>query len=214
VTSSRIRLQTAVLGIILFPAVTGVLVVHASQTCERVVRTYVSKPVCNQVSKATAAAWAKWRIAHPNWKPNPKLHRPKYVMSREEAVNNLNFACSIPTDPASLDLLFTPADIDIPPPIVNLPPMKATLIDFPDEVPPEVSEIPPDNTWPPFAPYIPPILGDSSGNNFPTLPVIVPPPPPPIVGPIPEPPSFFLVALGIGVVGLIVRTKKCHASAA
>ena len=78
-TSSRTRIQTAVLAFILLPAAVGVLAVHASQTCERFVRTYVSKPVRNRVSKATNEAWAKWRIAHPNWKPNPNLHRPKYV---------------------------------------------------------------------------------------------------------------------------------------
>ena len=27
-----------------------------------------------------------WRVAHPDWKPNPNIHRPKYVMTREEAV--------------------------------------------------------------------------------------------------------------------------------
>jgi hypothetical protein len=137
-------------------------------------------------------------------------------MSREEAVKKVDFACSIPTDPSTLDLLFTPADIEAPPEIVDLPPMKATLIDFPDEVPPEVSEIPPEtpsDIWPPFAPIIPPILGSVSGNNFPTPPVTVPPPPPPIVGPIPEPPSFFLAALGLAGVGLIVRTKRRHTSA-
>ena len=52
-TSSRIRIQTAVLGFVLLPATVGVLAVHASQTCERLVRTYVSKPVRNRVSSST-----------------------------------------------------------------------------------------------------------------------------------------------------------------
>src|SRR5450432_3358356 len=125
-TGSRIRIQTTELAFVLFPAAVGVLAVHASQTCERFVRTYVSTPVRNQVGKATAQAWAKWRIAHPNWKPNPKVHRPKYLMSREEAVNKVEFACTIPTDPAQLDILFNMASLEAPPPVINLPPMDET----------------------------------------------------------------------------------------
>lgn len=207
-TSSRIRIQTAVLGFVLLPATVGVLAVHASQTCERLVRTYVSKPVRNRVSKATDEAWAKWRVAHPNWKPNPTLHRPKYVMSREEAVNKVEFACAVPTDPLTLSLLLNPAELGPPPEIVNLPPMKATLISFPDVVPPEVSEIPPGEAWPPFAPLIPPILGSSPGNTVPTLPVN----PPPILGTVPEPPSIVLVVLGMVAVGFAFQLKRYKAN--
>lgn len=141
---SRTRIQTAVLSFVLLPAAVGVLAVHASQTCERYVRTYVSKPVRNKVKQATVVAWAKWRAEHPNWKPNPKVQRPKYVMTQEEAVNKLEFACAIPTDPSNFDLLFTPADFEAPPEFVYIPPSEGTKIDFPDEVPPEVAEIPPD----------------------------------------------------------------------
>jgi hypothetical protein len=152
---SRTRIQTAVLAFILLPAAVGVLAVHASQTCERYVRTYVSKPVRNKVKKATLAAWDKWRAEHPNWKPNPKVQRPKYTMTQEEAVNKLEFACAIPTDPANLDdLLFTPADFEAPPEFVYIPPTEGTQIGFPDEVPPEVAEIPPGATEP-IAPYVP-----------------------------------------------------------
>jgi hypothetical protein len=205
-TSSRTRIQTAVLAFILLPAAVGVLAVHASQTCERFVRTYVSKPVRNRVSKATNEAWAKWRIAHPNWKPNPNLHRPKYVMTHDEAVNKVEFACTIPTDPSHLDLLFTQADIEPPPVVVNLSPMEGTQIDFPDIVPPEVSEIPPGDIWPPFAPFVPPVFGSLPSSSVPLLPVN-PPPPPPVVGAVPEPPSFLLTALGIGTLGFVLRIK-------
>jgi hypothetical protein len=202
---SRTRIQTAVLAFILLPAAVGVVAVHASQTCERYVRTYVSKPVRNQVKKATVVAWAKWRAEHPNWKPNPKAQRPKYIMTQEEAVNKLEFACAIPTDPADLDLLFTPADFETPPEFVYIPPAEGTQITFPDEVPPEVAEIPPGATEP-FQPYVPPILGSTPPpGTVPILPVIVPPPPP--VGTVPEPPSLLLAALGAGLVGLMVRIK-------
>jgi PEP-CTERM motif len=192
-TNSRIRIQTAVLAFVLLPAAVGVLAVHASPTCERFVRTYVTKPVRNQVSKATLEAWTKWRIAHPNWKPNPKVHRPKYVMSRDEAVNKVEFACTIPTDPEQLDLLFNKADLEAPLPVINLPPMEGTQVSFPDVVPPEVAELAP--TGPPLATFVPPILGSAT-------------PPPPVGGTVPEPPSFLLAALGIGILGFIARMKK------
>jgi hypothetical protein len=191
-TGSRIRIQTAVLAFVLLPAAVGVLAVHASPTCERFVRTYVSNPVRNQVGKATAQAWAKWRIAHPDWKPNPKVHRPKYLMSREEAVNKVQFACSMPTDPAQLDLQFNLADLEAPPPILNLPPMEGTQVGFPDVVPPEVAELAP--TGPPFAPFAPPFLANVAL--------------PPAGGTVPEPPSLLLAALGVGTLGLIVRAKR------
>jgi len=191
-TGSRIRIQTTVLAFVLFPAAVGVLAVHASQTCERFVRTYVSTPVRNQVGKATAQAWAKWRIAHPNWKPSPKLHRPKYLMSREEAVNKVEFACTIPTDPANLDILFNMASLEAPPPVINLPPMEETQVSFPDVIPPEVVALGP--TGPPLAPFIPPYLGSVAL--------------PPAGGTVPEPPSLLLAALGIGTLGFIVRSKR------
>jgi hypothetical protein len=80
---SRIRIQFAVLAFILFPATIGIVAVRASATCERFVRTYVTKPVRNRLSKSTAEAWAAWRVAHPNWRPNPNVHRPKYVMETQ-----------------------------------------------------------------------------------------------------------------------------------
>src|ERR1039458_7122109 len=106
-SSTRIRIQAAVVVFILLPAAAGVLAVHASATCERFVRTYVTKPVRNRVSKTTADAWAKWRLAHPNWKPNPNLHRPKYVMTQDEAVQKVAFACTIPEVPSTTDILLS-----------------------------------------------------------------------------------------------------------
>ena len=57
-SKTRIRIQVAVLAFILVPAAAGVLAVHASATCERFVRNYVTRPVRNRVSKQTAEAWA------------------------------------------------------------------------------------------------------------------------------------------------------------
>jgi hypothetical protein len=141
--SPRIRIQAAALAFILLPAAVGVVAIRASATCERFVRTYVTTPVRNRVSKTTAEAWAQWRIGHPNWKANPKLHRPKYVMTRKEAVEKVEFACSAPLIDMSTDGLF--AEADVPPPIVNFPPMESTQITFPSEIPPEVAELTPED---------------------------------------------------------------------
>jgi hypothetical protein len=180
-SSPRIRIQVAVLIFMLLPAATGVVAVHASATCERFVRTYVTKPVRNRVSKTTADAWTAWRIAHPNWKPNPKNHRPKYLMTRNEAVQKVNFACSVPLESTGLDLFFTPADFDAPPPIVDLHAMDTTQITFPSPIPPEVAEITP--------------------SEVPLLPLI-PPEAPVIPGTVPEPASLLLVGSGVGVICL------------
>jgi len=203
----RIRIQAAALAFILLPAATGVLAVHASATCERFVRTYVTKPVRNRVSKQTATAWEKWRISHPNWRPNPARKRPKYIMTKEEAVKKMDFACSVAEVPTNTDLLFTPADFNIPE-LPAPPPMEATQISFPDETTPEVAEITPNEAFPPLAAYVPPILGGPLGGT-PLVPLI----PPtqiltPQVGPTPEPASFVLVASGAGFIGLLFAARR------
>jgi hypothetical protein len=188
-SKSRIRIQVAFLLFILLPATVGVVVIHASATCERFVRTYVTKPVTNRVSKTTADAWAAWRLAHPNWKPKPNS-RPKYVMTREEAVQKVNFACSVPTEDSNLDLLFSSADFDGPPPFIQLPPMNTTQINFPDQVPPEVAELGP----------------------MPVLPVI-PPAFPLVSGAVPEPASLMLVGTGFGFLCLLMAARARESKA-
>jgi hypothetical protein len=190
--STRLRIQSAVIVFILLPAAAGVLAVHASATCERFVRTYVTKPVRNRVSKTTAEAWAKWRVAHPNWKPNPNLHRPKYVMTQDEAVQKVAFACTIPEVPSTTNMLFTVAELDAPPPIINFPPTENTQVTFPDEIPPEVAELTPEEAWPPLGPFVPPVLGAQ----------VIVPQVPPVGGPVAEPASLLLAGTGIG--GLFV----------
>jgi hypothetical protein len=185
---SRIRIQVAVLAFLLLPASVGILAVHASATCERFVRTYVTTPVRNRVSKQTAEAWAAWRAAHPNWKPNPNLHRPRYVMTREEAVEKVDFACSIPTDPVFLDTMFSPTDLAAPPVVTELPPMETTQVLLPSELPPQVSQL---------MPVLPVVPSEYSAPY----------------GEIPEPGSLSLFAIGLCFIGLIVAAKALRPEA-
>lgn len=191
--------------------VAGLAAVSAAPNCERFIHSYVTVPVRNRVSKATAEAWAKWRVAHPDWKPNPNVQRPKYVMTRKETVEKIEFACSLPTEPLYLDMLFTPADFNAPPPIFAFPPMEATQVTIPAPTPLEVSEFPTEivrTEWPPLIPYVPPIE-EGGSTSFPTLPVVTPP----VVLPTPEPPSLVLVALGLASISLAARARSRRASA-
>lgn len=135
----RIRLQVAFLIFILLPAMAGVVAVHASAACERFVRTYVTRPVRNVVSKGTADAWAKWRIAHPEWKPNPNLHRPRYVMNREETIEKVAFACELPATASHPEALLSQSDLPDPPPVITTPLMADPQITFPEVVLPELA---------------------------------------------------------------------------
>jgi hypothetical protein len=133
----RISTQVVALALILVPATVGIVAVRASATCQRYVRNYITTPVRNRVSKVTTTAWAEWRAGHPNWKPSPAVQRPKYVMTRTEAEQKVNFACEIDTIPTTLDLTLTPT----PPPFFNLPAMAETQINFPEPTQPVITEI-------------------------------------------------------------------------
>ena len=208
----RTRMYFIAALVSLIPTALGVVTVHASPTCQRFVKTYVSVPVRNRVSKATAIAWEKWRVAHPNWKPDPKIKRPRYKMTQREAIEKVAFACEVPTEPANQDLLITSKDLIPPLPPVDYTPLDTFDATIPDTIPPLVAGNPPmvDSTFPPtnvVGPFIPPIFGSGPVPPVaPTNPTAVttssPPPdspPPPIV---PEPSSGILLLLGTGFLGL------------
>jgi len=177
---SRFRIQSAVLIFLLLPASAGVLAIHASAACERFVKTYVTRPVRNRLSKETADAWAAWRAAHPNWKPNPKHPRPKYVMTREESVKKVNFACAVDTDPTSLDLQLEPEN-----PEISMPVMTTELL-LPPPAAPTVTELAE------LTPIATPLLAVPS--------VAVP-------GPVPEPNSLLLASSGLVFVGILLGVR-------
>jgi hypothetical protein len=191
------------LTVLLLPASVGVLTVHASPTCEKFVRTYVTVPVRNKVSKATALAWAKWREGHPNWKPNPAIKRPRYKMTQQEAVDKVAFACEVPNEPKPAEGLFPMALVEPPTPELTLPPAIVPTVSVPDGIPPmdtappaQEAMIPPVYTIPPFIPpyyggsQLPPVTPSGPTNVTP----VVPPP-----TPVPEPGSLLLAAFGAGL---------------
>ena len=185
---TRIPLHYAVALFVLLPASAGVIAVRASATCEKFVRTYVTHPVRNRVSKTTANAWAAWRVAHPNWKPNPNRHRPKYVMTRDEQVKKIELACEVPIEPTQTQLIFETAKVDPPPPMmVMVPPAMSTQTAFP-VIPTEVSEV--------VTPLLPVIFSFAPPPPFPVTQTNTAPP-----GPTPEPASIMMV--GTGLAGLL-----------
>jgi len=177
--TSRIRIQVAVVIFLLLPASAGVLAVHASAACERFVKTYVTKPVRNRVSKQTADAWAAWRLAHPNWKPKPNNHRPKYVMTREESVKKVDFACAVETDPAHLDLTLEPVNSDLPSIAMT------TELKLPNPAPPVVTELAE------LTPIVP----------FAVTPNVVVP------GPVPEPSTLLLALSGAAFIAMLMGMR-------
>lgn len=139
------RLQVAGLLLILVPVSLGVITICASAVCKQFVRVYVTKPVRNRVSKATANAWAEWRVAHPNWEPLSRRRRSKYVMTREEQVHKVEFACQAEIEISDSKRLFQTTITD-PPPLV-LPPImfaETALPTLPTELAQVVTSLPPD----------------------------------------------------------------------
>jgi len=82
----------------------------------------------------------------------------------------------------------------------KLPPMQATQISIPEVTPPLVAEIPPQQAWPPLAPFVPVPPGPPV---FTGTPVVLPPP----ATVLPEPSSLLLVASGLGGLLLFARRK-------
>jgi hypothetical protein len=213
----RFWIRSVVLFSVLFPAAIGAVAFNASPTCQRYVSDYVTAPVRKRVSKATAQAWAKWRVAHPNWKPNPHSKRNKVARARKNAADNADIACPVPSNPVLTELL---ASIDRDG-TLSLDPsaMDATQLYLPDLTPPEVTEVPPghispDSTtrsWPSDSPSIPQVLAPVS---FPVggiiLPTIVQPDTPLTIGEAPEPPSLLLVASGFGACCFFWRRRHAR----
>jgi PEP-CTERM motif len=166
----------------------GVVGVYASSDCVR----FITKKVRHhKVSAATAARWAAWDKAHPNWHPKKPL----------EALAQLDFACAVP-------MIEKPVDGE-------LPPLQLTSFDFapdllsPPDQPPMVAVNQPPQIFPdapPMAYVSPPIYSPS----YPTL--MGTPPPPPVravqtsIGPAPEPSTWML--LGTSMLAIVTLAYR------
>jgi hypothetical protein len=213
----RFWIRSVVLFSVLFPVAIGAVALNSSPTCQRYVSDYVTTPVRKRVSKATAQAWAEWRVAHPNWKPDPHSKRNKVAMARKIAAGNADIACETPPNPVITELL---ASIDRGgTPSIDPSAMGAKQLYIPDLTPPEVTEVSSgqsssDSTassWPSDPPSIPQVLAPvSSPVGGITLPPIVLPDTPLATGEAPEPSSFLLVASGIAGCSLFWRRRHAR----
>jgi hypothetical protein len=168
----------------------GVVGVHASTECVRFIQKKVRH---HRVSAATAARWAAWDKAHPNWHPRT----PK------ETLAQLDFACSVP-------VIQKPVDGE-------LPPLDLTFFAIPMErlPPPEAPPVVAENTPPPD------LFPDTPTDSFVTPPIYSPqypapygflPPPAHVVTPpgvAPEPSSWMLLATALlALSGLAARRPR------
>ena len=169
----------------------GVVGVQASTQCVRFITKKVRR---HKVSAATAARWAAWDKAHPNWHPRK---------SPAETLAQLDFACAVP-------MIEKPVDGD-------LPPLELTGFNFPTDFelpPPDAPPVvamnePPQNLFPdqpPTSLVSPPIYSPQYTSPF------GPPPPPPTTGRsvqptgaglAPEPSSWMLLVTSMLAIGTL-----------
>lgn len=170
----------------------GVVGVHASTECVRFITKTVRR---HKVSAATAARWAAWDKAHPNWHPKK---RPS------ETLSQLDFACSVP-------VIQKPVDDE-------LPPIELTAFDFPTDLelpPPDAPPVvamnePPQNIFPDY----PPVSMVSPPLYSPQYPGLFggPPPPsrsiaPPAPGLAPEPSTWMLLVTSLLAIGSLAYRR-------
>jgi hypothetical protein len=173
----------------------GVVGVHASTQC---VRFITNKVQHHKVSAATAARWAAWNKAHPNWHPKKKP---------AETLAQLDFACAVP-------VIEKPADGELPPVELSAFTFGSGLELPPPDAPPVVAmNEPPQNLFPdqpPVSLVSPPIYSP----QYPSL--FGPPPPPPTTGHsvnpagpglTPEPSSWMLLATSLLAMGTLASRR-------
>jgi hypothetical protein len=170
----------------------GVVGVHASTGCVR----FITKKIQHhKVSAATAARWAAWDKAHPNWHPKKT---PK------ETLAQLDFACAVPMiekpadgdlPPLQLNTFSFPTDLELPPPAA--PPLVA-MNEPPQLVPdqPSMSLVSP----PIYSPQYPTIFGPPPA---PPGRSVQPPPP----GLTPEPSTWMLLVTSMLAIGTLAYRR-------
>jgi hypothetical protein len=176
----------------------GVVGVHASTQCVR----FITKKVRHhKVSAATAARWAAWDKAHPNWHPKKKP---------AETLAQLDFACAVPViqkpvdgelPPLELNTFNFAPDLELPPP--DAPPVVVAENEPPQDLVP--NEPSPSYVMPPiYTPPYPTLFGPP-----PTPPTrsVQPPPGGGSPGLAPEPSSWMLLATSMLAMGMLAYRR-------
>jgi hypothetical protein len=161
------------------------------------VRFITKKVRRHRVSAATAARWAAWDKAHPNWHPKK---------SPAETLAQLDFACAVP-------VIEKPADGELPPLELNTFSFPPDLMLSPPDSPPVVAmNEPPQDLFPdqpPMSLVSPPIYSSPYPSPFGAPPAPPPgrsvqPTPP---GPTPEPSTWMLLATSMLAIGTLAYRR-------
>lgn len=169
----------------------GVVGVRASTQCVR----FVQKVRHHKVSAATAARWAAWDKAHPNWHPQKK--------TPNETLAQLDFACQVPVDVKSVDGDLPPlqiADLEVPMDMLPPPPQPTVVAlntpppsFFPEDQPSQSLVSPPI-----YSPEYPSLFGIAP------IPSVAPP-----IGATPEPSTWMMLATAMfGIFALALRRPQ------
>lgn len=188
----------------------GVVGVHASTGCVRFIQKKISH---HKVSAATAARWAAWNKAHPNWHPKK---RPA------ETLAQLDFACAVPViqkpvdgelPPLELNAFNFASDFELPPP--DAPPVIVAMNAPPQNLAPDQpsgSYVMPPIYSPPFPALFGPPPTPPPGHS------VTPPPgggtnPTNPISPTPEPSSWMLLATSVMAIATLAYRRPQMAKA-
>jgi hypothetical protein len=166
----------------------GVVGVKASTQCVR----FVQQVRHHKVSAATAARWAAWDKAHPNWHPKKA---PKEIMAQ------LDFACQVPVEVKPVDQNLPPLQIagfDLP--LDMLPPPETPTVVAMETPPPDLFPDTPSQSMvspPIYSPQYPTLFGIAP------VPASLPP-----VGATPEPSSWMMLATAMLAMGAVALRRQ------
>jgi hypothetical protein len=172
----------------------GVVGVKASTQCVR----FIQKARHHKVSAATAARWAAWDKAHPNWHPKK---------TPNETLALLDFACQVPLDVKSVDGDLPPLQIagfDVPMDMLP-PPVQPTIVAMNAPPPSPFPEDQPSQSFvspPIYSPQYPTLFGVAP------VPSVAPP-----IGATPEPSSWMMLATAMLAMGALVYRRPRVVSA-
>ena len=179
----------------------GVVGVHASTQCVRFVQQKVRH---RKVTAATAARWAAWNKAHPNYHPK---------RTPEDTLAQIDFACKVPTEEKTPTELLPPVELGTfgmpremsAPPTVSAP--SATPVTVATNAPPpDLFPLQPSDsivTPPIYPPEYPVMFGPIGTVPLPSSQTPLPP-----VGPTPEPAGWVLMATAAAAIASVAARRN------